>query len=156
MSSAYLTSRRPQPDLAVLSSPALAAVLPRWKRAAAPVLGRIRPTMFFPSEIDGDGLSWDPEVRRAYAEDPLLVPGATAGLGHESLRAMRRVLERLDRLGVPTYVLHGEADPVVPLAASQPLADHELVTLPGLGPACSTSASTSRSRIRSWARSTPG
>jgi len=124
----YLVSSRPQPDLAVLSSPALAAEVPRWQRLAAPVFGRVRPKMFFPSEIDGDGLSRDVEVQRAYSEDPLLVAGATAGLGHETFVAMQRAISKLDRLRVPTYVLHGDADPVVPPTASEPLAELDGVT----------------------------
>ncbi|MEM9562980.1 MAG: lysophospholipase [Actinomycetota bacterium] len=128
MAADYLVGDRPQPDLAVLSSPALAADVPRWQRMAAPVLGRVRPTMFFPSEIEGGGLSRDPEVQRAYAEDPLLVAGATARLGLSVFRAMERVNERMTRLRVPTYVLHGGDDPVVPPSASEPLADLDGVT----------------------------
>ena len=128
MAADYLVGDRPQPDLAVLSSPALAAEVPRWQRVAAPVLGRLRPRMFFPSEIDGDGLSRDPEVGVAYAADPLLVAGGTAGLGHETFQAMARVNERLARLRIPTYVLHGDADPVVPVMASEPLGHLDGVT----------------------------
>lgn len=124
----YLVGRRPEPDLAVLSSPALEAEVPLWQRVAAPVFGRVRPKMFFPSEIEGDGLSRDVEVQRAYTEDPLLVAGATAGLGHEVFQAMSFTLANLDRLRVPTYVLHGDADPVVPPAASEPLAELDWVT----------------------------
>lgn len=139
MSTAYLVSDRPQPDLAVLSSPALAAEVPLWQRVAAPILGRLRPTLFISSEIDGDGLSRDPEVQRAYTEDPLLVAGATAGLGLQTFQTMQRVVGQLDRLRVPTYVLHGAADPVVPQAASAPLADLDGVTYrvwPGLRHEC--------------------
>lgn len=128
MATNYLVGRRPQPDLAVLSSPALKAEVPRWQRVAAPVLGRVRPKMFFPSEIDGEGLSRDVEVQRAYSEDPLLVAGATAGLGNEIFTAIGRANSRLDRLRIPTYVLHGDADPVVPPAASEPLAGLDGVT----------------------------
>ena len=128
MATVYLVGRRPQPDLAVLSSPALTAEVPRWQRVAAPVFGRLRPTLFFPSEIEGAGLSRDVDVQRAYTEDPLLVAGATAGLGHEVFRAMGRAMDRLDRLRVPTYVLHGGADPVVPPSASAPLAGLQGVT----------------------------
>ena len=39
MATEYLVSDRPQPDLAVLSSPALAVDAPRWQRLAAPILG---------------------------------------------------------------------------------------------------------------------
>jgi alpha-beta hydrolase superfamily lysophospholipase len=139
MAASYLVSDRPQPGLAVLSSPALAAEVPRWQRVAAPVLGRLRPTMFFPAEIEGDGLSRDPEVQRAYATDPLLVAGATAGLGNAIFRAMERVNAGLERLRVPTYVLHGDADPVVPISASRPLASLDPVTYrvwPGLRHEC--------------------
>lgn len=128
MATDYLVGDRPEPDLAVLSSPALAAEVPLWQRVAAPVLGRMRPRMFFPSEIEGAGLSRDVEVQRAYTEDPLLVAGATARLGHEVFQAMARVSENLDRLRVPTYVLHGGADPVVPPPASKPLAGLDVVT----------------------------
>ena len=128
MAASYLVGDRPQPDLAVLSSPALSAELPLWQRVAAPLLGRVRPRMFFPSEIEGAGLSRDPEVQEAYTTDPLLVAGATAGLGHEVFRAMDRANQQLSRLRVPTYVLHGGADPVVPPQASEPLAQLEVVT----------------------------
>lgn len=121
MVSTYLTSDRPQPDVAVLSSPALAADVPLWQRVAAPVLGRITPKLFISSEIDGSGLSRDEEVQTAYATDPLLVSGATAGLGHQIFTTMKATSARLDRIGVPTYVLHGDQDPVVPQSASRPL-----------------------------------
>lgn len=128
MATSYLVGDRPQPDLAVLSSPALGVNGPRWQKLAAPVLGRLRPTFFVASEIDGDGLSRDPAVGKAYAEDPLLVAGGTAGLGLEVFTAMKQVMDHLDRIRVPTYVLHGDADPVVPQSHSKPLADLEPIT----------------------------
>ncbi len=121
MAANYLVDRRPQPDLGILSSPALAAVVPLWQKLGAPVLGRLAPTVFIPSEIDGVGLSRDPEVQQAYTNDPLLVAGATTRLGHEVFSAMKTTNARLDRLSVPTYVLHGDEDPVVPPEASKPL-----------------------------------
>ncbi|MEM7273266.1 MAG: lysophospholipase [Actinomycetota bacterium] len=121
ISSRYLVSRRPQPDLAVLSSPAIDATAPRWQKLFAPLLGRVAPTMFFPSEIDGQGLSRDVEVQEAYTNDPLLVAGATAGLGMGIFDAMKTVRSRMDRIELPTYVLHGTDDPVVPIEASRPL-----------------------------------
>ncbi len=124
----YLTDKRPQPDLAVLSSPALTAEVPAWQRVAAPVLGRVAPKLFVPSEIEGTGLSRDPAVQRAYVEDPLRVTGATARMGRETFTAMKITGNRLHRLKVPTYVLHGDDDPVVPQAASRPLERLDSVT----------------------------
>ncbi|WP_051062336.1 alpha/beta hydrolase [Ilumatobacter nonamiensis] len=119
---AYLVSDRPLPDLAVLSAPALSAELPRWQRIAAPVLGRIAPGLNIPVDFDGSVLSRDEAVQTAYENDPLRVPASTAGLGRESLKKMKEVAGKLDRLTVPTYVLHGSDDTLVRPTASEPLA----------------------------------
>lgn len=124
----YLTSERPQPDLAVLSAPALAAEVPSWQRMLAPALGRIAPKTFIKSKIEGDLLSRDPAVGIAYESDPLVFGGATAGLGHELFTAMARVNEALRKLRVPTYVLHGAEDRLVPPYASEPLGELKGVT----------------------------
>lgn len=128
MVASYLIGSRPQPDLAVLSSPALAAEVPRWQRVAAPVLGRVAPKMFIASAIDGIGLSRDLAVQEAYVADPLMVSGATAGMGRQVFTAMKRLNANLDRLTVPTYVLHGEEDPIVPQQASLALQQLDNVT----------------------------
>ncbi len=126
-STAYLVSERPQPDLAVLSAPALAAELPAWQRAGAPVLGAIVPKLRIPSDFDGSVLSRDVQVQQDYEHDPLRVPTSTARLGREILRTMKTVSDSLDRVRVPTYVLHGADDTLVPPSASAPLA-----SLPGV------------------------
>lgn len=139
MAAAYLVSDRPQPDLAVLSSPALSAEAPRWQRVVAPVLGRVAPKMFFPNEIDGVGLSRDEEVQRAYLEDPLVISGGTAALGHAVFTTMRDTTATLSRISVPTYAFHGDADPVVPAEAVAPLRSLPGVTFrnwPGLRHEC--------------------
>ncbi len=118
----YLTSSRPQPDLAVLSAPALLAEVPRWQRVLAPLLARVRPTLFIKSRIDGELLSRDPAVQQAYLEDPLVIAGATAGLGNAIFTTMAATAAVLDRITIPVYVLHGDEDRLVPLAASDALA----------------------------------
>ena len=121
MVASYLVGDSPEPDLAILSSPALGAEVPTWQRVAAPILGRVTPKFFVPAEIDGVGLSRDEAVQEAYRNDPLLVAGATAGMGHEVFTTIKNTNAALHRLTVPTYVLHGDEDPVVPQAASLPL-----------------------------------
>jgi alpha-beta hydrolase superfamily lysophospholipase len=137
MSASYLSEAGPrdQPDYAVLSSPALSAEVPMWQRVAAPVLGRLSPKLFVPSDIDGAILTRDVSVQQAYTDDPLRVGGATAGLGLETLQAMKTVSESLDRITTPTYVLHGAGDQLVPIEVSQPLEKLPSVTYrawPGL------------------------
>jgi alpha-beta hydrolase superfamily lysophospholipase len=61
-------------------------------------------------------------VAKAYFADPLVQPHTTARLGNELLKSMRRVRGQLTELCVPTLVLHGGADTLVPTAGSEPLA----------------------------------
>lgn len=110
----YMLSGRPLPDVALLSGPALGAEVPTWQRIAAPILGRLVPKLFITSEFDGSLLSTDPDVGTAYVDDPLRVKGATAGLGLQLFTAMKRANERLSTLSVPTMVVHGGDDPIVP------------------------------------------
>ena len=124
----YLEGNRPQPDLGILSAPALGAVVPAWQRTSAPIIGRIFPKIFIPSKIDGIVLSHDPEVADAYENDPLGVPGSTAGLGRAIFATMPTTLANIAKIKIPTYVLHGSADELVPQEFSLPLADLPNVT----------------------------
>ncbi|MFK8025325.1 MAG: lysophospholipase [Ilumatobacter sp.] len=128
ISTAYLVGARPQPDVAVLSAPALAAELPSWQRTLAPVLGTVIPKLKIPADFDGSVLSRDEAVQVAYETDPLRVPASSARLGREILSAMSTVTDSLHRLRVPTYVLHGGADSLVPTSASEALESRPMVT----------------------------
>jgi acylglycerol lipase len=122
---------RPLPDALVLSAPAIAASVPRSKRIAAAVLGRVLPRFSIANDLPAGGLSHDPQVEIAYRGDPLNVHRTTARLGAEFLREQSRVQARLasiDAMPVPTYVLHGDEDPIVPVWASQTLEGKRNVT----------------------------
>lgn len=123
----YAESGRLQPDLLVLSSPWLADGLPEWRRTAARVLGRLVPTLSVANGFDGTTLSRDPSVGAEYRVDPLAHHRTTVGLGRAALLAQERALADLDKLRIPTLVIHGGADPLVPVASSAVLA-----TLPGV------------------------
>jgi alpha-beta hydrolase superfamily lysophospholipase len=112
---------RPLPELLVLSSPAIEADVPRWKRAIVGALAGVLPRMRVSNGPLGDGLSHDPAVREAYANDPLRVGSSTARFAHEAFQEQARLqaaIAGLDAMPVPTYVFHGSADPVVPVGAS--------------------------------------
>jgi acylglycerol lipase len=129
---------RPGPDLLVLSAPAIAAVVPRWKRTLADVLGRALPRFEVANDLPAGGLSRDPQIEVAYRSDPLNVHRTTARLGQELFREQARVQARLAQipaLPVPTYVLHGTDDPIVPVSSSASLEGRVNVTrrvYPGL------------------------
>lgn len=129
---------RPLPDFLVLSAPAIAAIVPRWKRVLADVLGRVMPSLEIPNALPAGGLSRDPRVEVAYRSDPLNVHRTTARLGMELFHEQARVQAALGRMGalpMRTYVLHGSDDPIVPLQSSASLERRENVTrrvYPGL------------------------
>lgn len=123
----YALSARPAPDLLVLSAPPLAAAVPGWQRILAPVLGRVAPTVVLANPISGDQLAHDPAVGIAYFADPLVQPRSTTRLGAQLFSAMNRARSQLTQLKVPTLVIHGGADTLVPTAGSEPLGE-----LPGV------------------------
>lgn len=117
----YCVTGRPLPDVLLLSGPALGADVPRWQRVMAPVLGRAVPKLFIKNEFDGSLLSTDPDVGTAYVDDPLRIPGATAGLGLALFSAMKTANENLTSLSIPTMVFHGSADRIVPPHFTEPI-----------------------------------
>jgi acylglycerol lipase len=135
---AFADPPRPVPDLLVLSAPAIAAVVARWKRSLADVLGRLAPRVAIANDLPAGGLSRDPQVESAYRSDPLNVHRTTARLGMELFHEQARVgshLAGIDALPMPTYVLHGVDDPVVPVSSSASLEGRGNVTrrvYPGL------------------------
>lgn len=128
-------SDRPQPDLYVLSAPAMDADAPAALRIAAKVIAKIRPATRLPNSIKGEQLARDPEVGERYFADPLVDVKATARFGAQLLGQMKSVSGELDRLHVPSLVIHGAEDPLVPPRVSAPLAALDVVErklFPGL------------------------
>ncbi|WP_226344325.1 alpha/beta hydrolase [Agilicoccus flavus] len=95
----------------VLSAP----VLGRWE-AAASLLGAAE----IPQDpIDPATLSRDPEVGRAYVEDPLVWHG---GFKRPTIQALTTALAAVRDAGavdVPILWLHGQDDPLVPIEGSR-------------------------------------
>jgi alpha-beta hydrolase superfamily lysophospholipase len=122
IATAYAVSDRPQPAGYVLSAPALNANIPAPLRLAAKILPRVAPRLRLKSPIEGDHLSRDPAVAEAYFADPLLQLPQTTRSGAAILQAMDDTRAVLHRMRVPTLVIHGAEDELVPPAASAPLA----------------------------------
>jgi alpha-beta hydrolase superfamily lysophospholipase len=123
----YAETDRPQPDLLVLSAPALVGNVPAWKQALARVLGRLAPTVAVKNGLDGSILSRDPAVGVDYVADPLNVHSTTARLGAVLLEAQAPTIADLVRIRVPTLVVHGGADHLVPTVSTEIFG-----TLPGV------------------------
>jgi alpha-beta hydrolase superfamily lysophospholipase len=133
-----LDPSRQQPDLLVLSAPAIAAKVPEWKRVLAAVLSLAAPPFAIANTFPKGGLSSDPAVESAYLADPIAVHRTTARLGaslFDEQDRVKKVLAAGGPLPVRTYVLHGSDDPIVPEWASKALEGRANVTrrvYPGL------------------------
>ena len=133
-------ARERAPELAglALSAPALGKPpnALRWKVWAAEQLRRLWPTARVPAGIDPAGLCSDPVVVRDYVADPLVQTHMSVSLACELFDAMDRTGPGGRDVALPLLVLHGDADPICPPAASEafagaaPLGRH--VRYPGL------------------------
>ena len=118
----YAESDHPQPDSYVLSAPALGADVSPPLRMAAAVLSRAAPGLRMGTGLKGEQLSRDAAVGDAYFADPLVSLKGTARFGNELFEAMTCAAANLDAIGVPTLVIHGGDDSIVPVGVSAPLA----------------------------------
>jgi alpha-beta hydrolase superfamily lysophospholipase len=123
----YCVSDRPLPDLLVLSAPGIDDNAPRWKHALAPLLARVLPRLRIANGIPPEMLSRDPARQEATRADPLNLDASTTELGVRFFEEQARVRAAAARLSIPTLVIHGLDDPIVPPRSSEPLA-----TLPGV------------------------
>jgi alpha-beta hydrolase superfamily lysophospholipase len=116
----YALAERPHPDLLILSSPLLAGGK-AWQISLVPMLARLFPGLRLPVKITGDQLSRDPRVGEVYFQDPLVLTKASVRLGASIFSAQERVLSALEGLVIPTMVIHGGEDHLVPTMCSQAL-----------------------------------
>lgn len=115
----YVLDGRSQPDALVLSAPAIEAAIPAWKRAFAQACNVFLPTMAIANGLDADDLCHDPTVVAAYGPDPLNFHKSTVGFGLKAFAEQERVSGSIDRLSIPTLVIHGGEDRIVPTDSSK-------------------------------------
>jgi alpha-beta hydrolase superfamily lysophospholipase len=124
----YVLDGRARPDLLVLSAPAIGASIPVWQRLLVGSLRRVAPGLLLANRLDTETLSSDAEVQARYISDPLNQHRSTVRFAHAAFGEQRRVAAGLDRLALPTLVVHGADDRLVPAHASAALDGREGVT----------------------------
>lgn len=109
----------------VLSAPyfGLALEVPAIKIAAGKLMSRIYPKLGLPSGLHGKDMTHDDARAKAYDEDPLVFPNATARWFTESTAAQARALEDAPRLTMPLYLVMGTADKVASLPTAKQFFD---------------------------------
>lgn len=97
-----------------VSSPFLAPAfsIPPLKKTLGKIVARILPTLAIPSGLKAAWLSHDPEIVRAYTEDPLIFPTTTLGWFTAVEAAQEEVFARAAEIRLPSLFLIGGGDPI--------------------------------------------
>lgn len=115
----YVLRGRPRPELMVLSAPALGADAPKWMRLATGPMSRLAPKLRLKAPFETDVLSRDPRVGAAYESDPHVERTTSARLGAELLSTIDWCRDNITGLDVPTLLVHGAEDLLVPTDSSE-------------------------------------
>jgi alpha-beta hydrolase superfamily lysophospholipase len=86
-------------------------------------LARIVPRVRVPLFLDASKISSDPEVQRAYGNDPRIPGTASLRLVVEFAAACEQVRAAAPSLQLPCLVLHGELDAIAPVTGGQQFFD---------------------------------
>ena len=113
----YVLDNPEELDGAVLSSPALGAhpdvELPAILNLAVRLLVRIKPRLLFSSDLDTSSISRDPDVVRAYIDDPLVSNKVSARWYVEITKAIEDIQGRAAELKIPTLLMQSGDDRLV-------------------------------------------
>ncbi len=115
ITAAYLLKYQDELEGAVVSAPAVKIPedLSRLAIFAAKFLSKILPKAGV-QQLKAEGISSDPEVIKAYIDDPLVCnKKVTARLGAELLKAMDNLTMNADKINLPVIILQGGADILV-------------------------------------------
>jgi alpha-beta hydrolase superfamily lysophospholipase len=98
----------------VLSAPALRTAMPPWWKLAMANVARVAtPSGGFPNGLDPEGLARDPEVVKAYRDDPLVHDRISPRTYFAFQEAAQRCRLNIRNLQVPTLMFTGMADRLV-------------------------------------------
>jgi len=112
--------------------------VPAWQDRLARLLSRVKPAVTFPNGLCADHLSHDPQVVKAYVDDPLVHNKISARWYTEMLNNSGQVISRAADLTMPLLVVHGGADPIVDITGSEQIfkaarsANKQYIAFPGL------------------------
>ncbi|MFQ5814772.1 MAG: alpha/beta hydrolase [Anaerolineae bacterium] len=120
----YALRRRPSLAGMIASGPLFRTAFepPAWKITLAKIMCSLWPTLSMSNELDRQGLSRDPEVVRAYNEDPLVHDRVSARLGMDMLEAGLWALGHAAEFPLPLLLMHGSADRLCSAQASREFA----------------------------------
>ena len=107
-----------KPDYLILSAPHFNDSYPKFVKNMSGGLSKLFPKVRAPSPVTRKNLSTDKETVENYFNDPLVFRSLTFKFGNEINNAQKFVNENIHNLKIPTLVLHGADDKIVPIKVS--------------------------------------
>ena len=104
------------PDYLILSAPLFEDNYPKVIRSLSKPLASIAPKLRAPSPVSKRNLSTDSSVVEDYFNDPLVYRSLSFRFGYLITEAQKYVNANIDKLNIPTIVLHGKYDKIVPIS----------------------------------------
>ena len=107
------------------------------KKAAARVLSKLTPKLSMATGLNTQLLSRDPQIVKAYEQDPMVYGTITARFFIEMLKAQERIIAAATACALPLILQVGEKDGIVDPMASMAMARNwktpaEIICYPGL------------------------
>ena len=116
-----------KPDYLILSAPHFEDNYPKFIKDMSGGLSKIFPKLRAPSSVTKKNLSTDKETVENYFNDPLVFRSLTFKFGSEINTEQKFVNKNIQNLKIPTLVLHGSGDKIVPIKASSRISQLENV-----------------------------
>ena len=117
-----------KPDYLILSAPLFEDNYPKLIRSLSKPMAKIAPKLRAPSPVTKRNISTDKSVAQDYFKDPLVFRSLTFRFGYAITQAQTFVDENIDKLTIPTIVLHGKGDSIVPISGCKNISKLENVT----------------------------
>ena len=116
------------PDYLILSAPLFKDNYPKAIRSLSKPMASIAPKLRAPSPVNKRNLSTDTDVVDDYFSDPLVFRSLSFRFGFLITEAQKYVNKNINKLDIPTIVLHGKEDKIVPISGCTEIAKLENVT----------------------------
>jgi acylglycerol lipase len=129
----HVLRRHPRLAGVIVTAPALRTAFkpPALKIALGKIMVRLWSSLSMSNEINVETLSRNPEVVKAYVDDPMVHDRLTPSLGIGMIAEGEWLLEHAGDLSLPLLLMHGGADRLISVQASKEFADRagDLCTL---------------------------
>ena len=115
------------PDYLILSAPHFDDNYPKFVKNMSGAMAKVFPKLRAPSPVTRKNLSTDKETVDNYFNDPLVFRSLTFKFGNEITVEQNFVNKNIEKLKIPTLVLHGDKDKIVPIKTSENISKLENV-----------------------------